>query len=126
MRARAKTLVGVVAVTAFLLIIATVACVAWGSPRVRPFETAWWEHVGDPVPLDSKIEDMARRAQIDSYVTGLRPIGRRRLVLHSAFSSGPAGYDLVLIPTAVTHTIVIYHFSTDGKMQWKTCTWTEA
>ena len=126
MPAPVKTLIGVAAVSAILLAVATVACVVWGSPRIRPFETAWWEHVGHPVPVDSKIEDMARRAQIDSYVTGLRPIGRRRLVLDSAYSSGPAGYDLVLIPTAVTHTIVIYHFSADGKMQWKTCTWTEA
>ena len=108
-----------------LIVIAAVAYFALSSPQVRPFQSRWWEHVGEPIPVDPKIEGMARRADLDSYIAGIRPIGRGRLVLDSAFSSGPAGFSLVLIPTAVTHTIVIYHFSVDGKMQWKTCTWTE-
>lgn len=114
-----------VALAAILVIVATLAYMRLSAAPVRPYDSNWRDHVGTQITPDSQIKSMARRAQIDDYLSGIPPIGRTQFILDSAYSSGAEGYYLVFIPKSITHTIVIYHFSADGKMLWKTCTWTE-
>lgn len=116
-----------VALTAgILVVVAAMAYLRLSAAPVRPFDSNWRDHVGAEIRPDAQIKSMARRAQIDDYVSGIPPIGRTRLTFDSAYRSGPGGYYLLFTPESITHTIVIYHFSADGKILWKTCTWTEA
>jgi len=110
---------------ALLVLIAALLYGRLSAAPVRPFESEWQDRVGAPVVLDTHIRGMARRAQIDSYISGIPPIGRRQLTLQAAHRTASGEYDLVFYPS-VTHTIVLYHFSPDHRIAWKTCTWTEA
>jgi hypothetical protein len=114
-----------IAAGALLVLIAALVYVRLSAAPVRPFDSEWQVRVGAQVALDAHIRGMARRAQIDNYISGIPPIGRRRLALQTAHRTASGEYDLVFYPS-VTHTIVLYHFSPDHRIAWKTCTWTEA
>jgi hypothetical protein len=86
------------------------------------FDHSWDVYHG--IPLDTKITQMAKRAQFDAYVCGLPLIGRGKLRLDSA-SRHDLDYDLCFIPTYASDTAVIYRFGVDGKPLWKTCNWVD-
>ena len=110
---------------AILLVVCALVYLRLSAAPVRAFESGWQERVGAPIAVDDRIRSMARRAQIDNWISGIPPIGRRQLTLDSVYRSPSGDYTLFFIPS-VTHTVVLYHISEDGKIAWKTCTWTEA
>jgi len=67
---------------------------------------------------------MAKRAQFDFRICGIRPIGRGKLRLLSA-SKHDSDYDLFFEPVSVSDTLVVYRFTAGGKPLWKTCNWVE-
>jgi hypothetical protein len=110
---------------AVLVLVCVLVYVRPSAAPVRAFESDWLDRVGAPVAVDEHIRSMQRRAQIDNWISGIPPIGRRQLTLDSAYRDSSGEYTLFFIPS-VTHTVVLYHFSQDGRIAWKTCTWTEA
>ena len=106
-----------------LLAVALVYFRVTAAP-IHSFDQSWG--ITEPkIAIDAKIRSMVRRAQFDDYVSGIPPIGRTQLVLISASRSDSGGYHLFFYPKSVSDTLVVYHFSADGKILWKTCTWTE-
>ncbi|MEO8045530.1 MAG: hypothetical protein ABI674_11555 [Spartobacteria bacterium] len=89
---------------------------------VHAFDHSWDVH--HEIPIDTRITRMAKRAQFDSYVSGLPVIGRGKLRLESAARHG-SDYDLFFLPTWASDTLVVYRFRLDGKPLWKTCNWAE-
>ncbi len=85
---------------------------------VHAFDHSWDVH--HEIPIDTRITRMAKRAQFDSYVSGLPLIGRGKLRLESAARHG-SDYDLFFLPTWASDTLVVYRFRVDGKPLWKTC-----
>jgi hypothetical protein len=106
-----------------IIFVTTFAGLRVAAAPIHTFDHSW--DAAHDIPVDAKITSMARRAQFDNYISGIPPIGRRKLILESAsrLDSGP--YYLFFYPSWVSDTLVVYHFTADGKILWKTCTWSE-
>ena len=104
------------------LVAAVFASLQLTAIPIHAFDHSWDVH--NEIPVAANITRMAKRAQFDSWVCGIPPIGRGKLRLHSAARHGP-DYDVFFIPASVSDTLVVYRFSADGKPLWKTCNWVE-
>ena len=89
------------------------------SIPIHAFDNSW--DVYQEIRLETNVVNMAKRAQFDSYLYGLPPIGRGKLRLHSASRHG-SDYDLFFDPLWASDTLVVYRFKIDGRPLWKTCT----
>jgi len=111
-----------VAISVAALAAGVFASLQLTSIPIHAFDHSWDVH--HEIPLAANITRMAKRAQFDSYVCGISPIGRGKLRLDSASRHGP-DYDLFFIPAWASDTLVVYRFAADGKPLWKTCNWVE-
>jgi hypothetical protein len=105
-----------------IILVAVLAYIRLTAAPIHAFDQSWGG--ARDISVDSAIRTLAQKAQLDDYVSGIPPIGRTQLVLESASRADSGVYYLFFYPKSVSDTLVVYCFRGDGKILWKTCTWT--
>jgi hypothetical protein len=75
-----------------IILVAALIYIRLTAAPIHAFDHSW--DAQREITVDARIRSMSQRAQLDDYVSGIPPIGRRHLVLISASRSDSGAYYL--------------------------------